>query len=307
MIRKLISIVIPMFNEELNVQEILARIISSVEKTKQDYEIILVDDGSSDSTWLKIKIENKSNNRIKAIKMLKNYGQHSAISAGIGKAVGDWVIVMDGDLQDRPEVIPELFQKAVEGNEIVFVSRQNRPEQKYYLILQKIYYRVLISLSGLDFDANHANYSIISRKVVRAFCEFESQITFYPGKVKRLGFKCAEIKANHGSRFAGKPSYSFSKRIKLAANIIITSSTRPLKLVIISSFIVAIITFTSSILALRNLMAEVLQDVVKMILLLILINGITLIILLSSLALYLSTHILEKGKNNLIIIDDTIL
>ena len=111
--------------------------------------------------------QSSADNRVKGIKFSRNFGQHYAITAGIKIANGDWVIVMDGDLQDRPEVIPELYEKVLEGFDIVFVSRTKRPEKLYYLIIQKIFYFVLIKLSGIKFDSTRANFSII-RKVLES-------------------------------------------------------------------------------------------------------------------------------------------
>ena len=163
-----ISIVIPVYNESSLILELLKQVKSNVESITLDYEIVLVDDGSEDQTWNLITNEAVNDLRIKGIRFSRNFGHHYAITAGLQKAIGEWVVVMDGDLQDRPEVIPDLYKKAQDGSDIVFVSRQNRPEKFYYKILQKVFYLILRFLSGLNFDSTHANFSILSKKVVEA-------------------------------------------------------------------------------------------------------------------------------------------
>jgi glycosyltransferase involved in cell wall biosynthesis len=227
-----LTVVIPVYNESSLIDELVRRVKTNVELITEDYEIIIVDDGSQDNTWNSIENEAKLETRIKGIKFSRNFGHHYAITAGLHHANGDWVVVMDGDLQDRPEVIPDLYKKAQEGFEIVFVSRQNRPEKFYYRIAQKIFYSILITLSGVEFDSRQANFSIINKKVVKAFTNFPENARFYGSTILWLGFKRTEILADHGQRHSGKPSYTFRKRIKLALDIILSFSERPLKVAI---------------------------------------------------------------------------
>lgn len=224
-----LSVVIPVFNEESLIQELIKRVRINVEIITEDYEIILVDDGSEDKTWDFIENATKIERRIKGIKFSRNFGHHFAITAGIHNTSSEWVIVMDGDLQDRPEVIPNLYNKAQEGFDVVFVSRQNRQEKLYYRILQKIFYKVLRSLSGINFDSRQANFSIINKKVVEAFKSFPENARFYSSTIKWLGFNSAHILADHGVRHSGKPSYTFKKRMKLASDVILSFSDRPLR------------------------------------------------------------------------------
>jgi glycosyltransferase involved in cell wall biosynthesis len=227
-----LSVVVPVFNEESLIGELVKRVKANVKLITEDYEIIIIDDGSQDNTWKLIEIEAKSENRIKAIKFSRNFGHHYAITAGLHNSKGEWVVVLDGDLQDRPEVIPDLYYKAQTGFDIVFVSRQNRPERLYYRLAQKFFYWTLRTLSGIDFDSRQANFSIINRKVVEAFKNFPENSRFYGSTVKWLGFKRSFILADHGTRHSGKPSYTLRKRIKLASDIILSFSERPLKLAI---------------------------------------------------------------------------
>jgi dolichol-phosphate mannosyltransferase len=227
-----LTVVIPVYNESTLIEELVKRVKQNVKLITEDFEIIIVDDGSHDNTWNSIENEAKSENRIKGIKFSRNFGHHYAITAGLHNSIGEWVVVMDGDLQDRPEVMPDLYKKAQEGFDVVFVSRQNRPEKLYYRLAQKIFYWILRSLSGLDFDSRQANYSIINKKVVDAFKKFPENARFYGSTIKWLGFRRSHVIANHGTRHSGKPSYTLRKRIKLASDIILSFSERPLKFAI---------------------------------------------------------------------------
>lgn len=197
-----------------------------------NFEIIIIDDGSTDSTWKRIEEIGEKNSKLKGIKFSRNFGHHYAITAGIAESSGDWVVVMDGDLQDRPEVIPDLYKKAQEGFDVVFVSRTQRPESLVYRISQKIFYFILRILSGVKFDNSQANFSIISNKVVESFKQFPENARFYGSTVMWLGYDRTSIKASHGTRLGGETSYTLKKRIKLASDIILAFSDRPLKFAI---------------------------------------------------------------------------
>jgi glycosyltransferase involved in cell wall biosynthesis len=236
-----LSVVVPVFNEGSIIVELVKRVKTNVKLITEDFEIILVDDGSEDETWKFIENETRQEKRVKGIKFSRNFGHHYAITAGLHNSTGEWVVVMDGDLQDRPEVIPELYKKSQDGFDVVFVSRQNRPEKLYYRIAQKVFYWTLKSLSGIDFDSRQANFSIINKKVVKAFKDFPENARFYGSTIKWLGFKRSFILADHGTRYSGKPSYTFKKRVKLALDIILSFSERPLKFAIALGLIMSTI------------------------------------------------------------------
>ena len=236
-----LSVVIPVLNEDSLIQELISQVLINVKLVTDDFEIILVDDGSSDNTWVEIEKSAMKEKQLLGIQLSRNFGHHYAITAGLHNAKGEWVVVMDGDLQDRPEVIPALYKKAQEGFEVVFVTRQNRKETFYYKIGQRMFYLLLNTLSGLKFDSRQANFSIINRNVVKAFMNFPEQSRFYGSTIKWLGFKRTSISASHGARFSGKSSYTLKKRIDLALDIIISYSERPLKFAIYLGSVISII------------------------------------------------------------------
>ena len=227
-----ISVVIPILNEDSLIEELVKRVSNATSEISQDYEIIVVDDGSTDSSWKKLGEVGGKNSKVKGIKFSRNFGHHYALTAGLEVSSGEWVVVMDGDMQDRPEVIPQLYKKAQEGFDIVFVSRTDRPESYVYRISQRIFYSMLKFLSGIKFDNSQANFSIINRKVVEAFKQFPENARFYGSTILWLGYKRTSIKASHGARYSGKPSYTLRKRFKLATDIILSFSDRPLKFAI---------------------------------------------------------------------------
>lgn len=238
-----ITAVAPVLNEELNIKELVTRLQVALSDITPDYAILIVDDGSTDATWSRLQEMSEKDPRVGGVKFSRNFGQHAAITAGIEAADADWVIVMDGDLQDRPEVIPELYAKAQEGWDCVFVERQERPESKLYLLGQKIFYSTLRSLTKGNYDGAHGNFSIISRRVVDAYKTLGEGARFYGGLVDWLGFSRTSIEAKHGERFAGTPSYNFLKRLKFAKSIVLSFSTRPLDLMLAFGLFVTLSAF----------------------------------------------------------------
>lgn len=225
-----ISVVVPIFREEAIVGELVERLRTTLQQLTADFEVLLVDDGSDDRTWEAVLLAAEQDKRIKGLRFTRNFGQHHAISAGLEACDGDWVVVMDGDLQDRPEMIPRLYEAALSGFDVVFVSRQNRPESAIYRFVQHCFYRSLSYLAKTDYDPSLGNFSIISRRVVDSFRRLPEAIRFYGGSVYWLGFRRTAVPADHGSRHSGQSTYSLRKRARLATDIILAHSDRPLRL-----------------------------------------------------------------------------
>ena len=298
-----ISVVVPVLNEELIVPELIKRVSIELEKINSSHEIIIVDDGSLDETWDEIVKESKKFKNVKGFKLSRNFGHHYAISAGLHNSNGDWVVVMDGDLQDRPEVIPDLYKKAKEGFDVVFVSRVNRPESILYKLLQKTFYKLLTVLSGIKWDSRQANFSIISRKVVDSFKEFPENARFYGSTIKWLGFDTTFIEAQHGTRFKGKPSYTFRKRLKLALDIIVAFSDRPLRFAIGLGIAMSAASLLSFLLIMMRFYINITDDLLipTLISLLILVFGMIFVIL-GIIGTYLGRVFTEVKKRPLYVI-----
>src|ERR1700676_1619797 len=163
-----ISVVAPVYNQRAETLiELVQRVSVSVSAITEDFEIVLVDDGSVNDAWLTIADMARGNPKVKGHHLARNFGQHVAITAGLDHANGNWVVVMDADLQDRPEVIPELYAKARQGYDVVFVNRMQRPESFVYRMIAASFYLVLNALSGQDYNRLQGNFSIVSANAVR--------------------------------------------------------------------------------------------------------------------------------------------
>lgn len=238
-----IAAVAPVFNEQENVSELVRRLGEAMSIVSEDYRIVLVDDGSSDATWSKIMASAQENARVLGLRLSRNFGQHVAIAAGLKAVDADWTVVLDGDLQDRPEVIPELYEKAQQGHDVVFVARESRPESALYKLAQGVFYKTLRTVTGTDYNPAHGNFSIISRTVLLELNKVTENDRFYGGLVEWLGFRRATLTAKHGVRFAGVTSYSLLSRIKFAKNIILSFSIRPLYAAVVFGAVVTALSF----------------------------------------------------------------
>ena len=243
-----ISVVSPVYNElEVTLTALVDRVAVAVASIPLELEIVLVDDGSRQETWDAIFDLCRQRPDVKGIRLARNFGQHAAIAAGIDQATGDWVVVMDSDLQDRPEVIPRLYHKSREGYDVVFVSRELRPESAFYRLLAFVFYRTLNFLSGQYYERRQANFSILTRQVVEAFCRVPDRDRFYGGVVRWLGFRTSLINAQHGERQYGKTTYDFRGRLRLAFRIIFGFSSRLLHTSIVAGLLMAVLSFGAAI------------------------------------------------------------
>jgi dolichol-phosphate mannosyltransferase len=239
-----ISIVAPVYHEvAATLNQLADRVATALTSVTHDYEVILVDDGSRNDAWETICAINRSNSKVKGIRLARNFGQHSAIAAGLDYALGDWVVVMDSDLQDRPEVIPELYEKTKAGYDIVFVNREARTEGALYRFVAAAFYKLLNFLAGQHYQSRQGNFSIISRHVVEAFRQVPDRDRFYGGTLRWLGFSQASITAHHGERFAGKPAYNLWRRFRFALRLILGYSTRLLYVAIVLGLVMAVVSF----------------------------------------------------------------
>ncbi len=242
-IKKNISVIIPVYYSEKILDELCLRLHNSLSKITDSFEIILVDDRSPDNSWNKIKENAKKYYRIKGYLLSRNFGQHHAITAGIDKSNADWVVVMDCDLQDRPEEIVKLYNKAIEGFDLVLALRKNRKDHLVKKITSKIFYLLLSFFSGMKFNGEVGNFGIYSEKVVNNIKEMREPFRFFVSSVKWVGFKSSTLSVKHDKRFQGKSSYNYNKLISLAFNIIISYSNKLLKVMIFLGLFFSLLSF----------------------------------------------------------------
>ena len=234
-----ISIVVPVYRAENCLDELYRRLVAALETITPDFEIVLVEDCGGDRSWEVIERLSAQDARVKGIQFSRNFGQHYGITAGLDYCNGDWVVVMDCDLQDRPEEIPRLYAKAQEGYEVVLARRGRRKDTVLKRGSSWLFYRLFSYLTDMEYDSEIGNFRIISRKVVLAFRKMREQLRFFGGLVNWMGFPTAKIDVEHADRFAGATSYTFGKLWKLSAESIIAYSDKPLRLSIKLGFSLA--------------------------------------------------------------------
>ncbi|WP_299901537.1 glycosyltransferase family 2 protein [uncultured Aquimarina sp.] len=253
-----ISIVSPVYLAENLVNTLVERLHKSLSSFGDHYEIILVEDGSPDKSWEQIDKICKTDKNVKGIKLSRNFGQHYAITAGLSHANGEWIVVMDCDLQDKPEEILQLFNKATEGYDIVYAQRRERQDNIFKKLSSKIFYKTFGYLTNSKQDASIANFGIYSNKVIKSVLSMKDHVRFFPTMVQWVGFKSTKIYVKHGLREEGESSYSWGKLIRLAIDNIISFSDKPLRLTIRLGLSIASISFLSGIFYLyRYLIGEI--------------------------------------------------
>lgn len=225
-----ISIVSPEYKGEKMVAELVRRIVESVSTITEDYEIILVNDASPDNSWDEIVKQCQQNPKVKGINLSRNFGQHYAITAGLSYAKGDWVVVMDCDLQDRPEEIPNLYKKAQEGYDLVMAQRIVRNDSFIKRLSSKLFYKVFSYLTDTKQDASVANFGIYHKKVVNAVLSMGDRLRYFPTQVQWVGFRKCYLPIQHDERLEGKSSYNFRRLFQLASDTIVSFSDKPLRL-----------------------------------------------------------------------------
>lgn len=248
-----ISIVSPVYRGEKSVSELVNRNVESVSTITDNFEIILVNDASPDNSWTEIVKQCESNPKVKGINLSRNFGQHYAITAGLRFAKGEWVVVMDCDLQDRPEEVPNLYRKAQEGFDIVYARRAERKDSVIKKSTSALFYRVFRRLSGIQSDKAVANFGIYHKQVIDEFNKMPEQARFFPSQIKYLGFHETSIDVEHSERLEGKSSYSLLKRFKLGFDVIISNSNKPLRFAVGLGFGMSVLSF---LLALYNVIAK---------------------------------------------------
>ncbi|BDY13578.1 glycosyltransferase family 2 protein [Hydrogenimonas cancrithermarum] len=232
-----ISIVTPVYGCARALPELYQRLVKTLTPITENFDIIMVNDQSPDEAWDVILQLSAKDSRVKGINLSRNFGQHRAITAGLDYADGDWVVVMDCDLQDQPEEIVKLYNKAQEGYDVVFGRRATRKDSFFKKFSSKLYHRIFEFVSGMKTDESTANFSIISHNVVKYFRKMREQNRGYAPFIDWLGFKRADIDIEHAPRAYGKSSYSLRKLIALAIDSIVAHSNKPLRLSIEFGFL----------------------------------------------------------------------
>ncbi len=231
--RKKIAIVIPSFNEEGNIEIMAKSIKDTMQVLPYDYELIFVDDGSSDNTLVKLKELSQSYDNLFFVELSRNFGHQNALKAGVDIANANAVITMDGDMQHPPELIPELLKKWEEGYDVVYTRREDDKSNSYFKRkTSKGFYSVMNYLSEVNFEPGTADFRLMDEKVVAVFTDFSENELFIRGLVSWLGFKQFALDYVPAERFSGKSKYTMKKMMRFAIQGITSFSTRPLHIAI---------------------------------------------------------------------------
>lgn len=229
--KPLISVASPVYCCAGCLEDLCRRLQGALDTITANYEIVLVNDASPDNSWEVIRRLCAADARIRGIALSRNFGQHSAIAAALENVSGDWVVVMDCDLQDRPEEIPRLYAKACEGYDGVFAERTYRKDKWLKRTASRAFAALLNYLSGANYDSRTANFGIFSRAVIDAVLSIGSSARIFPMAVRWTGFNLTSIPVQHDARADGDSAYTWRKLLRLALEIIVASSDKPLRLV----------------------------------------------------------------------------
>ena len=241
----MLSIVVPVYNEAGNVRVLYDRLVSVLEPLALEWELIPVDDGSSDGTLDELQGLQAADPRVRPISFSRNFGHQVALTAGLDAARGAAVVCMDGDLQHPPEVLPELLAKWREGYDVVQTVRTDTagvgPLKR---LTSALFYRFINWLSDTPIEPNAADFRLLSREALDALLQCRERDRFVRGLVSWVGFRRTEVPFIAGSRFSGKTKYSLAKMLRLAFDALTAFSTKPLKLATSAGFVAAVLGLT---------------------------------------------------------------
>ena len=248
-----LSIVSPVYHGEKMLEELVQRIHAAIKPLTTNYEIILVNDCSPDLSWDKIVEICTRDKQVKGINLSRNFGQPYAITAGLSYAKGDYVAVIDCDLQNKPEDLPDMYKKAKEGYDIVSARRVVRADTFVKRMSSAVFHKTYDFLSGFRTDKAVAEFGIYSQKVVKVYCNIPEYSRSFVELIHTLGFKKTTVDVQHDHRLEGKSSYNLYRLLKLSYNSIISNSNRPLHFAVSLGFTMSAISF---LMAIYNIFAK---------------------------------------------------
>ena len=234
-----LSVITPVYGCKTCLYELYFRLKESLEKITPDFEIIFVNDASPDCAWETIVELTNKDKRVKGIDLSRNFGQHYAITAGLDHCSGEWVVIMDCDLQDNPEEIPKFIYEAKLGNQIVLGRRISRKDGIFRKIASKIFFKILEYFTESNIDRSIGNFALYNYKVIDSYKKIKERDQALVLFIKWLGYDVTYIDIEHSKRHSGKSSYNMRKMLNLGINSILSQTNKPLKLSIKFGFIMS--------------------------------------------------------------------
>lgn len=250
------SIVIPVFNERETIPTLYDRVKKVIDTLDAPAEVVMVDDGGSDGSFELLKDIHRKDPRFKVLSFSRNFGHQIAISAGIEHAHGDAVMIIDGDLQDPPEVLPAFIAKWKEGNDVVYAVRTKRKENIFKRAAYALFYRLLNRLSYLDVPLDSGDFCLMDKRVVEALRRLPERKRFVRGLRTWVGFRQVGLAYERERRYAGEPKYTFGKLLGLAYDGIFSISTTPLRIAVYIGFSLAGLAFLGGLLVIYDKLAS---------------------------------------------------
>ncbi|HEY6162225.1 MAG TPA: glycosyltransferase family 2 protein [Bacteroidia bacterium] len=239
-----LSVIIPIYNEEANINLLYERLQKVVAAITNDYEFIFVNDGSKDKSFLLIKYLCQQDPRIKYLNFSRNFGHQIAVFAGLEACTGKAAVIIDADLQDPPELIGELYTRLRSGYEVVYAKRRSRKGEGFLKrFTAKMFYRVLQRITNVEIPVDTGDFRIIDRKIVDLLKQMPEQHKYLRGQISWLGFNHTFVEYDRDARHAGKTGYTYRKMIRFALDGITSFSDFPLKFVTMAGFVVSGISF----------------------------------------------------------------
>ncbi|MCP4551253.1 MAG: glycosyltransferase family 2 protein [Bacteroidetes bacterium] len=239
-----ISVIVPIYNEQQIIHELYNRLQKTVSQISVHYELIFVNDGSKDHSLMELLKLSEQDPRVYHISFSRNFGHQIAVTAGLDASNGKAIVIIDGDLQDPPELIAELFKKYQEGYEVVYAKRKEREgESVFKKITAKLFYHTLKRITSIDIPLDTGDFRLIDRKVVNYLSQMPEQNKFLRGQIAWLGFNQTEVLFNRDKRKYGKTAYSLGKMIQFAMDGITSFSDKPLQLVTKLGFAISFVSF----------------------------------------------------------------
>lgn len=244
------SFVIPVFNEEESLPELQRRLAEVAGQLDGPAEFILVDDGSTDGTRDVAERLRAKDDRLKLVVLSRNFGHQLAISAGLDFAAGDAVVIMDGDLQDPPEVVPELAARWREGNDVVYAVRSARAgETRFKRGSARLFYRLMAKLTSIEIPLDAGDFRLVDSRVAQIVANMREPDRYLRGMFAWVGFKQTAVSYERAARAAGEPKYSFGSMLRFAVDGLLSFSTAPLRITLASGFVIAGLAFAAGIAA----------------------------------------------------------
>ncbi|HNV82539.1 MAG: glycosyltransferase family 2 protein [Tenuifilaceae bacterium] len=239
-----LTVIIPLYNEQEIINELYDRLSASVASISPDFILLFVDDGSKDHTLEKVMQIATKDKRVKYISFSRNFGHQVAVSAGLDHCQSKAVVIIDGDLQDPPELIPSLYAKYQEGFEVVYARRLKRKGETWFkLLTAKLFYRLMKRITSIDLPLDVGDFRIIDQKIVECLRQMPEQHKFLRGQIAWLGFRQAFVEYERDSRKAGKTGYPLKKMVRFALDGITAFSNSPLRLVTNLGIFISLLSF----------------------------------------------------------------